>query len=193
MSERWTVCCSLFMFIAATFPTCTLARNSIDESRCRSIIGPATKTTWCSRCRPARRGDFAAGCATRTVSSRRDSAPSRLARNRERGHGQHRRVSPPVIFAELTPISCFIAGIAVVPSSAGSAMSDVQAYHDIKTNVVLYGALFANLRIALAKFVAAAISGSSSMLAAIRRSKDPAFGTNQQQPPAQFRKIRNLN
>src|SRR4051812_12492819 len=39
---------------------------------------------------------------------------------------------------------------AVVPSSAGSAMSDVQAYHDIKTNVVLYGALFANLRIALA-------------------------------------------
>jgi hypothetical protein len=111
MSERWTVCCSLFMFIAATFPTCTLARNSIDESRCRSIIGPATKTTWCSRCRPARRGDFAAGCATRTVSSRRDSAPSRLARNRERGHGQHRRVSPPVIFAELTPISCFIAGI----------------------------------------------------------------------------------
>ena len=43
-------------------------------------------------------------------------------------------------------------------------MSDVQVYHEIKSNVVLYGALFANLGIALAKFVASAISGSSSML-----------------------------
>jgi len=43
-------------------------------------------------------------------------------------------------------------------------MSDVQLYHEIKSNVVLYGALFANLGIALAKFVASAISGSSSML-----------------------------
>ena len=43
-------------------------------------------------------------------------------------------------------------------------MSDGQLYHDIKTTVVLFGALFANLSIALAKFVAAAIGGSSSML-----------------------------
>lgn len=35
---------------------------------------------------------------------------------------------------------------------------------DIRANIVLYGALFANLGIAVAKFVAAAISGSSSML-----------------------------
>lgn len=34
----------------------------------------------------------------------------------------------------------------------------------IKANIVLYGALFANLGIAAAKFVAAAVSGSSSML-----------------------------
>ena len=34
----------------------------------------------------------------------------------------------------------------------------------IKANIVLYGALFANLGIAAAKFVAAAISGSSSMI-----------------------------
>ena len=34
----------------------------------------------------------------------------------------------------------------------------------IKANIVLYGALFANLGIAVAKFIAAAISGSSSML-----------------------------
>ncbi|MBJ7499444.1 MAG: cation diffusion facilitator family transporter [Sphingopyxis sp.] len=34
----------------------------------------------------------------------------------------------------------------------------------IRANIVLYGALFANLGIAVAKFVAAAISGSSSML-----------------------------
>ncbi|QCB55709.1 cation transporter [Sphingopyxis sp. PAMC25046] len=38
------------------------------------------------------------------------------------------------------------------------------AVQHIKTNVVLYGALFANLGIAVAKFIAAAISGSSSML-----------------------------
>jgi cation diffusion facilitator family transporter len=36
--------------------------------------------------------------------------------------------------------------------------------HPIKANIVLYGALFANLGIALAKFVASWISGSSSML-----------------------------
>src|SRR5690606_12697714 len=34
----------------------------------------------------------------------------------------------------------------------------------IKANIVLYGALFANLGIAIAKFIAAGISGSSSML-----------------------------
>lgn len=34
----------------------------------------------------------------------------------------------------------------------------------IKDNIVLYGALFANLGIAIAKFIAASISGSSSML-----------------------------
>ena len=38
------------------------------------------------------------------------------------------------------------------------------ATHPIKANIVLYGALVANLGIAVAKFVAAAISGSSSML-----------------------------
>ena len=36
--------------------------------------------------------------------------------------------------------------------------------HPIKANLVLYGALFANLGIAVAKFVAAGVSGSSSML-----------------------------
>ena len=34
----------------------------------------------------------------------------------------------------------------------------------IRANIVLYGALAANIGIAIAKFVAAAISGSSSML-----------------------------
>ncbi|MBG6120485.1 cation efflux family protein [Sphingobium sp. AEW010] len=34
----------------------------------------------------------------------------------------------------------------------------------LRKNIVLYGALFANVGIAIAKFVAAAISGSSSML-----------------------------
>jgi divalent metal cation (Fe/Co/Zn/Cd) transporter len=34
----------------------------------------------------------------------------------------------------------------------------------IKSNIVLYGALAANLGIAVAKFVAASVSGSSSML-----------------------------
>ncbi len=43
-------------------------------------------------------------------------------------------------------------------------MSSHGAFRHIKANVVLYGALFANLGIAVAKFVAAAISGSSSML-----------------------------
>ena len=38
------------------------------------------------------------------------------------------------------------------------------AYRHVRANVVLYGALLANLVIAIAKFVAAAISGSSSML-----------------------------
>ncbi len=45
-----------------------------------------------------------------------------------------------------------------------SCTSEVQVLHEIKSKVVLYGALFANLGIALAKFIAAAISGSSSML-----------------------------
>jgi cation diffusion facilitator family transporter len=43
-------------------------------------------------------------------------------------------------------------------------MSGAGAIAHIKTNIVLYGALAANLGIAVAKFVAAAISGSSSML-----------------------------
>lgn len=43
-------------------------------------------------------------------------------------------------------------------------MAAPTAFGHIKGNIVLYGALFANLGIALAKFVAAAISGSSSML-----------------------------
>jgi len=38
------------------------------------------------------------------------------------------------------------------------------AFQHIRANIVLYGALFANLGIAVAKFVAAGISGSSSML-----------------------------
>lgn len=43
-------------------------------------------------------------------------------------------------------------------------MNDTAAFRHIKANIVLYGALFANLGIAAAKFVAAAISGSSSMI-----------------------------
>ncbi|WP_067110897.1 cation diffusion facilitator family transporter [Sphingopyxis granuli] len=43
-------------------------------------------------------------------------------------------------------------------------MADGPRIGHIKANIVLYGALFANLGIAAAKFVAAAISGSSSML-----------------------------
>lgn len=43
-------------------------------------------------------------------------------------------------------------------------MHEPAALRHIKANIVLYGALFANLGIAAAKFVAAAISGSSSML-----------------------------
>ncbi len=39
-----------------------------------------------------------------------------------------------------------------------------ESRNPIKANIVLFGALFANLGIAVAKFVAAAISGSSSML-----------------------------
>jgi divalent metal cation (Fe/Co/Zn/Cd) transporter len=37
-------------------------------------------------------------------------------------------------------------------------------YATIKANIVLYGALAANIGIAIAKFVAASITGSSSML-----------------------------
>lgn len=44
------------------------------------------------------------------------------------------------------------------------ALPHFSALRHIKDNIVLYGALFANLGIAAAKFVAAAISGSSSML-----------------------------
>ncbi|GGD64391.1 cation diffusion facilitator family transporter [Croceicoccus mobilis] len=40
----------------------------------------------------------------------------------------------------------------------------MQAVKYIKTNIVLFGALFANLGIAIAKFIAASITGSSSML-----------------------------
>jgi len=43
-------------------------------------------------------------------------------------------------------------------------MAAPTAFRHIRANIVLYGALFANLGIAAAKFVAAAISGSSSML-----------------------------
>lgn len=43
-------------------------------------------------------------------------------------------------------------------------MTAPAAVRYIKANIVLYGALFANLGIAVAKFVAAGISGSSSML-----------------------------
>jgi cation diffusion facilitator family transporter len=43
-------------------------------------------------------------------------------------------------------------------------MTDETRFGHIKANIVLYGALFANLGIAIAKFIAAAISGSSSML-----------------------------
>ena len=43
-------------------------------------------------------------------------------------------------------------------------MQTASAYRHMKANIVLYGALFANLGIAVAKFAAAAVSGSSSML-----------------------------
>jgi cation diffusion facilitator family transporter len=43
-------------------------------------------------------------------------------------------------------------------------MADGTRISHIKANIVLYGALFANLGIAIAKFIAAGISGSSSML-----------------------------
>jgi len=43
-------------------------------------------------------------------------------------------------------------------------MQHASALRHVKANIVLYGALFANLGIAVAKFFAAAISGSSSML-----------------------------
>lgn len=43
-------------------------------------------------------------------------------------------------------------------------MQTASAYRHMKANIVLYGALIANLGIAVAKFIAAAISGSSSML-----------------------------
>jgi cation diffusion facilitator family transporter len=45
-----------------------------------------------------------------------------------------------------------------------TAMAKSSAFEHIKENLVLYGALTANLGIAIAKFVAAAITGSSSML-----------------------------
>jgi len=45
-----------------------------------------------------------------------------------------------------------------------SGGSTTPGAHPIKANIVLYGALFANLGIAVAKFVASGISGSSSML-----------------------------
>lgn len=45
-----------------------------------------------------------------------------------------------------------------------SGPSTGSAVHPIKANIVLYGALFANLGIAVAKFVASGVSGSSSML-----------------------------
>lgn len=43
-------------------------------------------------------------------------------------------------------------------------MQQTKVLHHVKANIVLFGALFANLGIAVAKFFAAAISGSSSML-----------------------------
>ncbi len=53
-------------------------------------------------------------------------------------------------------------------SSPGASAPDgpgaTGAREGLKANIVLFGALFANLGIAVAKFVAAAISGSSSML-----------------------------
>src|SRR5690349_21309395 len=45
-----------------------------------------------------------------------------------------------------------------------SEESRTQKENPIKANIVLFGALFANLGIAVAKFVASAITGSSSML-----------------------------
>lgn len=53
--------------------------------------------------------------------------------------------------------------VAAGPSAPASASRSTRMGH-VKDNIVLYGALFANLGIAIAKFVAAAISGSSSML-----------------------------
>lgn len=49
-------------------------------------------------------------------------------------------------------------------SAPGRPEEPSKAFAHLKANIVLYGALFANLGIAAAKFVAAAISGSSSML-----------------------------
>lgn len=43
-------------------------------------------------------------------------------------------------------------------------MQSASTYRHVKANIVLFGALIANLGIAVAKFIAAAISGSSSML-----------------------------
>ncbi|NIJ37936.1 cation diffusion facilitator family transporter [Sphingopyxis panaciterrae] len=43
-------------------------------------------------------------------------------------------------------------------------MPQASVLRHVKANIVLYGALFANLGIAIAKFFAAAVSGSSSML-----------------------------
>ena len=43
-------------------------------------------------------------------------------------------------------------------------MTESQASKGWKSNIVIHGALAANLGIAVAKFIAAAISGSSSML-----------------------------
>jgi hypothetical protein len=48
--------------------------------------------------------------------------------------------------------------------SIGGEMQQTKVLRHMKANIVLYGALFANLGIAAAKFFAAAISGSSSML-----------------------------
>ena len=45
-----------------------------------------------------------------------------------------------------------------------SERSTEPSAHPIKANIVLFGALFANLGIAIAKFVASALTGSSSML-----------------------------
>lgn len=49
-------------------------------------------------------------------------------------------------------------------SRSGASTAPRGALAHLKANIVLFGALFANLGIAIAKFVAAAITGSSSML-----------------------------